>query len=93
MKINELFNVDHEDLYPALIRRSTLAKKQRNVTAYIYYTDAARQVANGELSGCANFEDFIGSWAGHNWLKKNKERIEEFAAEERSRFGIKWIVN
>ena len=52
--------------------------KSGNATKLFYYLQAQKK----NLSACADYETFINSWAGTEWLKKNMENIQKLADYE-----------
>lgn len=80
----------HVPMADSLRQSLKQAKKQRNATAMVYYTDMIKLHDDGKLSACADADTFLNSWAGHQWFKKNRGRIEQAAEEftnDTSRFG------
>lgn len=57
-----------------LIRK---AYKEKNAASYVYYWQAKK------FSACQGYEIFSKSWAGEQWLKRNRQEIENaFSADK-----------
>lgn len=62
------------------------AHEQRSAAAFLYYSDHKSFIA------VSSFETFRNSWAGQQWMRKNKLRIEAFISEQAVRFQQRWTV-
>lgn len=51
-------------------RKIRKARNDKNAPAMVYYRQAL------DWSACAGFETFSTSWAGQQWLEKNKKEID-----------------
>ena len=78
----------HQDLYKAIENGIRHAKKDRNATELFYYLQLKTKYNRGELLAFNDYNTWINSWSGVNWLKKYYFDIKKLVDQENS---LSWM--